>query len=64
MKKIYITPALHVEHIHVEMPLAASPATTTMAKDPSKTIGNSADILSKDRGDYIPEDDATFGNLW
>ena len=63
MKKIYVTPALHVEHIGVEMPIAAS---LTMSKnaDASKTIKNSGDILTKDRGDYEMEDNTSFGDLW
>ena len=66
MKKIYVTPALHVEHIGVEMPIAASPITMTMSKnaDASKTITNPDDILTKDRGDYEMEDNTTFGDLW
>ena len=62
MKKIYITPALHVEHIAVEMPIASSSKTIT--KDATKSITNSNAILTKDRGDYEPEDNATFGDLW
>ena len=62
MKKIYVTPALHVEHIGVEMPIAASPI--TMSKEASKKITNSDDILTKDRGDYEMEDNTTFGDLW
>ena len=61
MKKIYVTPALHVEHIGVEMPIAAS---LTMSKDAKKTITKSGDILTKDRGDYEMEDNTTFGDLW
>ena len=62
MKKTYITPALHVEHIQVELPIAVSQ--TTMSKNSSNKIENSADILTKDRGDYMPEDNATYGDLW
>lgn len=64
MKKIYVTPALHVEHIGVEMPIAASPITMSKDASASKTIKNSGDILTKDRGDYEMEDNATFGDLW
>ena len=62
MKKIYVTPALHVEHIGVEMPIAASP--TTMSKNATKKITDSGEILTKDRGDYEMEDNTTFGDLW
>ncbi|MBQ9641431.1 MAG: hypothetical protein IJV06_07710 [Bacteroidaceae bacterium] len=62
MKKTYITPALHVEHIQVELPIAVSQ--TTMSKNSSNKIENSGDILTKDRGDYMPEDNATYGDLW
>ena len=62
MKKIYVTPALHVEHIGVEMPIAVSP--TTMSKDASKKITDSGNILTKDRGDYEMEDNTSFGDLW
>ena len=61
MKKTYITPALHVEHINVELPIALS---ETMPKSSGKTIGNASDILTKDRGDYIPQEEQTFGDLW
>lgn len=62
MKKTYITPALHVEHIQAELPIAVSQ--TTMSKNSSNKIENSGDILTKDRGDYMPEDNATYGDLW
>lgn len=64
MKKIYVTPALHVEHINVEMPIAASPITMSKNADATKTITNSGEILTKDRGDYEMEDNTTFGDLW
>ena len=64
MKKIYVTPALHVEHIGVEMPIAASPITMSKNADALKTINNSGEILTKDRGDYEMEDNTTFGDLW
>ena len=62
MKKTYITPALHVEQIQVELPIAISTPTETMTKSADKTITDQADILTKDRGEY--GDDTTFGDLW
>jgi hypothetical protein len=62
MKKTYITPALHVEHINVELPIALSER-MGKSSDPAKTITNSGDILTKDRGEYV-EDNSTFGDLW
>ncbi|MBQ9640009.1 MAG: hypothetical protein IJV06_00365 [Bacteroidaceae bacterium] len=63
MKKTYITPALHVEQIQVELPIAVSnPTEMTKSADPAKAITNETEILTKDRGEY--GDDTTFGDLW
>ena len=63
MKKTYITPALHVEQIQVELPIAVSnPTEMTKSTDPAKAITNETEILTKDRGEY--GDDTTFGDLW
>ena len=60
MKKIYQKPEMAITYVKVEAMLTGSPTKNV-------TVGNSysgGTIGAKDRGDYEPEDNASFGDLW
>ncbi|MBQ9641751.1 MAG: hypothetical protein IJV06_09380 [Bacteroidaceae bacterium] len=59
MKKTYQKPEIFVEKILVESMIAQSPLGTS-----STAAQQSAGMDSKYRGDYEPENEPTFGDLW
>ena len=58
MKKTYIAPAIQVVKVSAEQVVCASETLQTQGNY------NSQVKLGKDRGDYEPEDDISFGDLW
>lgn len=58
MKKTYIAPVVEIKTIAVQTLIATSKLNVG-GPITSKTYGD-----AKDRGDYEPEDNTTFGDLW
>lgn len=59
MKKTYQKPEIFIEKIelnHTILNNLSLNATTKAVKD--------GEVLTKDRGDYEPENEPTFGDLW
>ena len=62
MKKVYIAPRVEVNEISAELMICESVDGFNSAMGTTGVSGSAG--LSKDRGDYEPEDDASFGDLW
>ncbi|MBQ9641502.1 MAG: hypothetical protein IJV06_08070 [Bacteroidaceae bacterium] len=58
MKKNYIAPAVEIQEIALENVIA-----TSVEVDNTPMTGRTV-AGTKDRGDYVPEDNTNFGNLW
>ena len=57
MKKTYIAPRVEVNVINAVQMICES------LQNKGKYTGSQT-LLGKDRGDYEPEDNASFGDLW
>ncbi|MBQ9363553.1 MAG: hypothetical protein IJT97_09085 [Bacteroidaceae bacterium] len=60
MKKIYQKPETVVVYVKAEAMLSSSPTQSVNVGSPYSGGG----IGAKDRGDYEPEEEPTFGDLW
>ncbi|MBQ9640139.1 MAG: hypothetical protein IJV06_01035 [Bacteroidaceae bacterium] len=59
MKKVYIAPRVEVNEISAELMICESQKLYSTDTSNPNFVNQ-----GKDRGDYEPEDDASFGDLW
>ena len=62
MKKVYIAPSVEVNDISAELMICASELGVKSTPIDGTEVGFQK--AAKDRGDYEPEDNTSFGDLW